>query len=923
MLLKNYAIHPIKIILICLGICIIYSCGSQKDTAANRKMQNLTARYNYLYNSNVLVQNYEEDLSNTYVDNYNQILPVYIAPAKFNPYSKDPFAAPVNSAALDKVILKAQTIIAEKSFSNYVDDAYMLLGKAQFLKGNYFFSKEYYDYVIKTYPENRPVYIQALNGRARSLLQLNDLRSAGLTLDTLEQNLNEVKNHKAEPLATLAQMGISVHRYKDAIIYLEAALKAGTIKRNQIRWTYVLAQLYEHEKDYPRALRNYVKVQKSNAAFELYFNANLSRIRLNALTKGVTVDRKQQLTALLKDDKNAEYIDQIYYQIGESYEEDKDYANAEKFYKRSIAKSFKNPYQKGLSYLKIADLSFKQNKDYLKAKLYYDSTVNTLPETYAGYELILKKAQNLEYLTLRYESISLQDTLQSIAKLPEPERKPKIESLFAKAKAASTVQENKNPGKPNFPGNPDNEKNAGVSTFYFGNTVAVSRGLSDFKTKWGNRKLEDDWRQSVRSSSQTNTQYVANLDNTGLPKEDIKLMTGTDSARIKAYMEALPLSPAQLSTSNQKILDAYYEIANFYQQELNDNEEAARIYEIILKRFPENNHLAAINYGLYLSYKDKDPAKAAVYKNVVLSQFASSIYAKTILDPDFSVKRSEKEADVAKKYNTVFDQYVQKDFPGVITAVNTVLAQSPDNYLSPQFAYLKSIAIGRTNPVDSLIKAFKNIIGQFPDDKLITPLVHDHLSYIEQHLAEFRKRKIALTDFDPNEPRFMEQQATPQTPVKPAEQIIASLPAAAKPEPVVAKAAEPEKTAAAPAVKSNGIFSTAVSSTYYFVIDVADASLTLSSSRFGIGQFNRGNYTGSNLKHQLTEFDNDQLIYVGNFSSFDDAKIYADEITPQLKQIMKVPASIYTSFIISKENFEKLKSKDLLNKYLEFYKTSY
>jgi hypothetical protein len=62
---------------------------------------------------------------------------------------------------------------------------------------------------------------------------------------------------------------------------------------------------------------------------------------------------------------------------------------------------------------------------------------------------------------------------------------------------------------------------------------------------------------------------------------------------------------------------------------------------------------------------------------------------------------------------------------------------------------------------------------------------------------------------------------------------------------------------------------------------------------------------------------------VGNFSNFDEAKTYASGITPQLKQIMKVPVNIYTSFIISKENFEKLTSKALLDKYIEFYKNNY
>jgi hypothetical protein len=104
---------------------------------------------------------------------------------------------------------------------------------------------------------------------------------------------------------------------------------------------------------------------------------------------------------------------------------------------------------------------------------------------------------------------------------------------------------------------------------------------------------------------------------------------------------------------------------------------------------------------------------------------------------------------------------------------------------------------------------------------------------------------------------------------------------------------------------------------------VADATLTLSSSRFGIGQFNRGNYPDNDLTHKLVELDNDQLIYVVSFIDLEDAKIYEESIKGQLKNIMKVPASIYKGFIISKENFEKLTDRQRINEYLDFYKENF
>lgn len=921
--MKNYATHNLKVILFSLCSCIIYACGSQKDNATTRSMQNLTARYNYIYNAKVILNTHQQELAETYPENYDQVLPVYLGPEIDSNF----IVKGGNGAkAMDDIIKKAQIIILEKSYSNYLDDAYILLGKAHFFKGNYFNAAEYFDYVIKNYKNNTKSYVEALNWKARSLMQVRRLNEAKLTLDTLAYLIPDLKKNTAEPLATLAQLSIYHHKNAVAISYLKDAVKASHDSPHKIRWTYILAQLSEQQKNYPEALLNYRKVQKSNAPFEMYFNANLNRIKINALLSGKKINKQDELLALLKDDKNTDYIDQIYYQIAESLIADGAYAEAKKYYLLSIQKSTKNQYQKGLSYLKTADLNFKHFRNYLNAKLYYDSAVNTLPKTYPGFELIVKKNQNLEYLTKRYEIIAREDTLQNIARLPEQEREAKIQAIFNPVGKPDLINAQVNPNTSPLAFNlPENNRPQTSSTFYFSNAAALSKGYSDFKKKWGNRKLENNWRQSIRSSAQATNQDITNnmattlANNAGIDNPGLSDKT----AEIKAYTAALPLTAGQLAHSNQKIIDAYYDIASFYLQELNDPEEAEEVYQILLNRFPGNNHLAATYYGLFLIYKNKDQTAATNYKNKILKEFPGSVYAKTILDPSFSLKQTELETALNKEYNNIFEQYQKKDFTGVMQMADEVLKNKEGNYLSPQYAYLKAIAIGRTNHIDTLLATFNGITNSFPDDKLITPLVKDHIAYINEHLQDFQKRKIALIDFDPNESPFGIRQA-PAPSVTAQQEIIPTVQQNNKIESVaVTNVPKTEKPILAVPVKVEGMFSTAVSTVYYYVIDVADASLTLSSSRFGIGQFNRGNYSGQNLRHQLKEFDNDQLIYVGNFSNFDEAKTYAMGISPQLKQIMKVPASIYTGFVISKENFDKLTSKDILNKYLEFYKNNY
>jgi tetratricopeptide (TPR) repeat protein len=929
--LKSSIVYSVKLLL--FSFCILISaCSSQKDTATSRGMQNLTARYNYIYNANLALLDHQIELSNNYIDNYGQILPVYLGPEADN----NKLSTSLNIKSMDEIIKKSQVIILEKSFSNYLDEAYILLGKANFFNGNYFTASEYLDYAAKAYKININSYVEALTWKARSLMQVNRISSANALLDSLEIALPLIKTKEnlAEPFATMAQMSIYQNDNEAAISYIKDAIKSSNIRENKIRWTYILAQLYEKKNNYPDALMQYRKVQNSNAPFEMYFNAKLSQIKLNS-EQGKVLDKKALLLGLLKDDKNIEYSDQVYFQIAESLNDAGAFEESQTNYLTAIQTSTSNQYQKGLSYLRIADLNFKSLRNYLKAKSYYDSTVNILPKNYPGYETILKKSLNLQYLTQRYETISLEDTLQAIAKLPETERQARLQSFVSPAfeKAAASI------GTPlDYNYQPlANRKAAPQSSFYFSNPAAISMGYSDFKKKWGNRKLEANWRQSIRTSAQATAQDVAGTIASVTAGADTLVATESDTESLmKQYTASLPLTQQLLAASNQKIVEAYYEIASFYLQELNDPKEAEEVYLTLIRRFPTNNHLDAALYSLYLINKTSDLKQSDIYKNQILLQFPNSVYAKTIIDPSFSIKQSEVDVAVNKQYNIVFDQYLKKDFQSVIASVKET-EKLPESYLSAQLAYLKAIAIGRSHPVDSLLTAFNRIVLSYPNNQVITPLTKEHLKYINEHLAEFRKRAIALVDFDPNEPPFIGRSETglmatnrpSLAPVQNSNPTVTTLPDPIKPpvNTTTPISSTPTSTNATPAVssgvKTDGTFSNAASTTYYFIINVSDASVTLSSSRFGIGQFNRGNHAGSGLRHQLKEFDNDQLIYVGNFSSFEDANNYANGIVPQLKQIMKVPVNIYTSFIISKENFDKVNSKALLDKYVEFYKNSY
>ncbi|RYE11981.1 MAG: hypothetical protein EOP51_32355, partial [Sphingobacteriales bacterium] len=315
---------------------------------------------------------------------------------------------------------------------------------------------------------------------------------------------------------------------------------------------------------------------------------------------------------------------------------------------------------------------------------------------------------------------------------------------------------------------------------------------------------------------------------------------------------------------------------SFYLQELGDKLEGARVYELLLERFPNNPQNDVIFYSLYRAYQGEDEQNAERYKALVLKNYPNSVYAKTIIDPAYSIKQTANEQIAMRSYNDVYTAYEKKSYSKVITETDAALRVYPNNNFKSQFEYLKAIAIGRTNNVDTLLLVFNNIVSKYPEDKVITPLVREHIAYINGHLPEFRARRYALLDFNANEPRFIVEQApvtttqpsvsptiVQKTEEKPVQQTAKDpVKAPVTTTPVTTPIVKTNDAPAGPVIKSDGLFTNAPSQTYYFVVVVNDASLTLSSSRFGIGQFNRSNFTDNNLRHQLTELDNDQLIYV-------------------------------------------------------------
>jgi tetratricopeptide (TPR) repeat protein len=870
-------------------------------------MQNLTAHYNILYNAKELINLSEKNIQSNYSDNYERLISVYKEPNESLSQSE--------LKNLDEAILKANTIANEKTLSKYVDNAYFLIGKSNHLRSNFYNAVEFFNYVYLNYPKEKEIRQAALAWKARSLIASERLEEAEITLDTALFNINSEKKSVADIYATRAQLYIYSKEDQEAISLLENAIKTVKNKQKKIRWTYLLAQLYEITDNPQSALVNYTKVIKSNAPFDMAFNANLSRINLKTELNGDTSGRTKEIMALLKDDKNRELIDQIYFQIANSYAQANNLEKAIENYNLAIQKSTKNLNLKGLAYVELAEIYFDQS-DFLRAKAYYDSTLISLPKTFPDYSLIKRKADNLELLSNGLTIIAKEDTLQMLAKLPDSERRVRINKMIVDQ--VKKAQDNLNT---TIAGNTimsasQNSFASRDTRFYFNNSTALSQGMADFKKRWGPRKLEDNWRRSQRVITELLPSAIlpepGNSSNPFQTLTDSKTEPDTETL-IKEYLMSVPLSPEQLAESNQKIALALYDIANYYRDISADTAEAVKTYEQLLNRFPENQNKLAVYYNLYRLYNTVNKKQSEEYKTILLSKFPDSPFAKIILDPDFNNKQDEQEAAFNRLYNDIYDLYVKKNYPEMLNSIEKYRQVSGVQKVPAQLAYLNSLAIGHTQKLPELENAFRVVIANFPEDKLIVPLIKQHLAFIDSNRTSMEGRIVALSDQNLNDRFFQELE------IKQAE-VLVNTPVITNNLDVDTK----EKIVSVEPEEESGPFRKEDSADHYFVVNISDPSVNLSSSRFGIGQFNRANLPGSAIKHQLKSVANqNQLIFVGPFAEKEAALTYFTKISPLMRSIMKIPVGKYNTFIINFQNFEKLIDRDTLDQYIEYYKKNY
>ncbi|MFC2175411.1 tetratricopeptide repeat protein, partial [Bacteroidota bacterium] len=699
----------------------------------------------------------------------------------------------------------------------------------------------------------------------------------------------------AELAAVKADYYIKKGEYDKAKNQLIVAIEKTKNRKHRGRYTYILAQLYQELNNQDSAAFYYTSVLKKNMPYVMEFNARINRALMASANTGSMEAIKRELKKMAKDDKNIEYLDRIYYALGDIALDEGDKDLAVEYLKKSVASSGSNMTQKAVSYFTIADLHF-ERPEYELAAAYYDTAAAILPLKHKEYERVKTRQLSLADLVKNIKTIAHQDSMLELGNLSESELAAVIEEMVETARAAEEQKkfdaDNGLTDQQQLLQLQQNEQNglqASGSGWYFYNSTAMSFGANNFRQKWGDRKLEDNWRRSGKQSN-----AVANIP--GLEKETEEA-SGAELTNPAFYAKNIPRTEAERDSANKRIQYAYYDLGAIYKEQLSENQRAITSFETLLARYPDGLFTLETYYQLYLLYKaEGNMAKALAYKNKLLQQFPDSEYAKILSDPNYLAKMEALKGRIVQMYDGAYANYVNGAYEQVIATSDSALLHFKEGKELPKFALLRALSIGKTEKLPVYRAALEKVIKDYPAEPE-KEKAQELLDYVKGLMGEKLADEEIVEDTTKTETAIVAVEADS------SETII--LPEV--PDSLVAK----------------GDYSFDYEDPHYYVMIVEDLA-DLPGLKVRISNFNATSFAVETLTiKELKLSPKEDLIFVKGFKSTKKAMDYYNAMVADTTVFKGIDQDKTNQFIISIKNFVKFYASKDIAPYMAFFIPKY
>ena len=691
-------------------------CSTNKTGFAHRAYHNTTAHFNGYFNARENYMNGVAQIELGNKEDYSNLLPVFI----YGDENASKSIYPQMDKAIEKcekVILRHSIFVKRKEYVDWIDDCWLLIGKCYFYKQDFNQAKEKFEYVGKQFKE-KDIHHEALIWLARTYLRMHDNSKTSKILDLIREDASFPSNLKSVYSAVYADYYIQQHNYKLAIPEIRNAIATEKNKKIRVRYLYILAQLYQEEGDLDMASDYYGQVAKMNPPYEMEFYAKINRALSYNVGSGNKEEIKKELKKMLRDEKNADYYDQIYFALAELYLKEGEQQKGIDLLKKSVATSRSNTNQKGISFLKLADIYFyNENPSYELAQAYYDSAVTFIDKTRADFNDILNKKNSLSRLVKDITIINVEDSLQNLALKSEKERDNIINAIIQK------IIDEEEKEKENLENNYmfsnenkyDSQNSGSGANWYFYNPATISFGFSEFKRIWGDRKIEDNWRRKDKGN--TISDALEEIDLYANSEEDT-IKGGNDKKNKNYYIKNIPLTEKKLNLSHNRIIEAYYDLGLVYKERLNDNSKAIESFTELVTRYDTCRYVLSCYYQLYrLFLIEENQDKAEYYKNLILDKAPESEYAQLIKNPNYFKEKQNTKTKVLDFYKDTYKAFKNKYWTRTLNQCIASDSLYQQSEFSPKFHLLKALAIGKISGRDTFILELKKVVALHPDQE--------------------------------------------------------------------------------------------------------------------------------------------------------------------------------------------------------------
>lgn len=757
--------------------CALFSCSTKKNTAGSRFWHAFNTRYNVYYNGETHYNEQIHDLETKYEDNYSQLLFMHPAEAYANPKATQP------ATNFDRTIEKMQKAIQlhsikkrprkksgkgndkkyqewlkREEYNPFLHNAWYLMAKAQYMNGDFLAAAATFHYISGHFKWLPNLVTEAKLWEVRSYCALGWLSEAENILAYIKPEKISGKGTRDLCDLAFASYYVKSKKYKEAAPYLAKAAKSSK-GAQKVRLHFLLGQIYADMGENDKAYQAFKTAGSSNGTtYRTKFNA---RIKQSAVYAGKNINGEvRALKRMTRFDRNKDYLDQIYYAIGNLYLSRGDTAHAIQNYALAAEKSTRGGIEKGIAQLALGGLYFEQGR-YAEAQPCYSDGITLVNEDYPNYKELKRRSDVLDELAVYSQNVELQDSLLKLAELPleeqtkvaerlieELKKKEKEEEEAAKreeylanqAAAGNGLNSSSSSAPTSFQINTDN-------SWYFYNTATKNAGKTAFQKAWGSRKLEDDWRRrnktviaqeipedEMYADEESGNESAGEGQDTAKVDEKAKqeLAKADDPHYVEYYLKQIPKTDEEKQTSNDVIQEGRYNMGLILKDKLEDYPSSMKEFDELMSRYPDNVYRLDVYYNMYLMYmRMGDLAMAEKYRALITTDFAESKYGVALQNPEYLDNLRKMDIEQEKMYEQAYGDYISNNNKGVHEAYAEMMRKYPMSKIMPKFMFIDALSYVTEKDFDKFKSTLKEMLERYPETDM-TQMASSMLKQAEQ-----------------------------------------------------------------------------------------------------------------------------------------------------------------------------------------------